>query len=283
MPDQLKRVEAKDIVDRLFREAPADALFVFDCDGTLINGDVAFHTAWGLVREGLADKKILPMGHEASHGSLDLDYDGFEKICKAIQAVGGHNALYEWEALIQAGHSPKAIVGVAERMIDHGIKVGSLHYTKPVADIAFRSRDRAWIVSGSPQACVTAVGTRLGIPPERTLGTMLEVKDGVFQNKILPPGIIWEALKRLALEQNGIYKPWFVAGDSIGDWNMMEMSVGWRWCIVWDKHRHRGEEFRQIVQERVLGAKAVLPEEPGIYLFQDSGKNWVLEVKAPSA
>lgn len=277
----LVEVSSKEISDRLFREAPADALWIFDCDGTLISGDVAFHTAWGLVREGLADRSILPPGHDHTHGQDDLDYDGFKAVCDAIQAFGGHNALYEWEALIQAGHSPEAIVGVASRMIDHGIKTGSIYYTNPVSEIARRAGAKAWIVSGSPQACVTAVGARLGIPSERTLGTLLEIKDGLFVNRILPPGIIWEALKRLALEENGIYRPWFVAGDSIGDWNMMEMSVGWCWGVVWDKHRHRGEEFREIVQTRVLGTKARLPEKAGIYVFEDGARKWVLEVKEP--
>ena len=97
---------------------------------------------------------------------------------------------------------------------------------------------------------------------------------------MLEPGIIWEELKRTVLKQNGVEKPYFVAGDTIGDWQMMEMATHWNWAVVWDHHRHRGEEMRIAVEERVLNpAGKTLPTEPGFYLFESAPKNWVIEVR----
>ena len=279
----LEPITSHEIVKQLVYEAPSDGAWIFDCDGTLINGDIASHTAWGLLRRGLVGPELLPADFTSRFHRDPFDYDAFIALRNFIADSGAHaNSVYEWEALMHAGHSFQRIVEVAEEMIEHGRQIGTIHFTRPVSELAQRMSDRAWICSGSPQSCVTAVGRRLGIPMNRTIGTMLEVKDGVFGRTILPPGIIWENVKRLALEENGIYEPWFVAGDSIGDWQMIEMSVGWRWCVVWDEHRHRGEEFREIVQTRVLGTDAILPKEPGVYVFRKNGKNWILEVKAPS-
>ena len=280
----LETVQSSDIVARLISTAPRDATWVFDCDGTLINGDIASHTAWGMLRRGLVSSKLLPKDFRERFYRDPFDFKDFLALRLYIAEAGGdhHSSVYEWEARMHTGHALDTIVRVAEEMIEHGRQIGTLHFTRPLSELAQKVAGRAWICSGSPQSCVLAVADRLGIARERTIGTMLETVDGVFGEKMLPPGVIWEDTKRIALEQKGVVAPWFAAGDSIGDWQMIEMSIGWRWCIVWDQHRHRGEEMRQIVQERVLGTDATLPTEPGIYCFQKAGKNWILEVKAPS-
>jgi len=276
---KLHKYSEKEILSRLDSEAPADALWIFDCDGTLVTGDVASHTAWGLIRAGIAARDQLPDDFETRFRRDPFDFEAFDLLRTFIASRGG-NSVYEWEALLQSGHTPEAIHKVAKEIIDIGLGLHTLQWTEPVSTIARRHADRAWIVSGSPQVCVQVIGEKLNIPKERTLASLLEVKDGLYPRNFLPPGIVWEGLKRLILEEKGIYRPWFVAGDSIGDWAMMEMAVGWRWCILWGEHRHRGVEMRGIVQERVLKDAALLPEEPGIYVFSDEGKNWILEVKS---
>ena len=60
---------------------------------------------------------------------------------------------------------------------------------------------------------------------------------------------------------------------------VMAMATHWCWCVVWDEHRHRGEEFRKIVQQNVLGDRAELPKAAGIYVARLPEKNWIFEVR----
>lgn len=276
---RLEIVTAPQITEELLKNSPKDAPWVFDCDGTLISGDVASHTAWGLVRFGIANPAEIP-SYWPGLKKNPFTYIDFRELREHIALKRGQNGVYEWESLLQAGCDAKTVFDVASQALDWGLAQGSLHFTDVLSPLAAARKDVNWIVSGSPQVCVTAVGSKLGISSQKTIGTLLETVDGIFAPKILPPGVIWEKLKRLALEENGIYHPWLVAGDSIGDWHMMAMATHWVWCVVWDEHRHRGEEFRRIVQENVLGSDATLPKEPGLYKatgFQ--GKNWLFEVR----
>lgn len=275
---KLTPYSAREITELLLKESPADAPWVFDCDGTLISGDVASHTAWGLVRAGIAHPDELP-SYWADLKKRPFTYRDFLSLREHISEKRGINGVYEWESLLQAGCDAKTVMHVAGEVIDEGVAQGSVHFTDVLSGIAAQRKDSAWIVSGSPQACVAAVGAKLGIPSERVIGTLLETVDGIYAPRILPPGVIWEKLKRLALEENGIYKPWLVAGDSIGDWHMMAMATHWCWCVVWDEHRHRGEEFRKIVQQNVLGDRAELPKAAGIYVARLPEKNWIFEVR----
>jgi phosphoserine phosphatase len=275
----LKKTSPSELISRLFRESPPDAAWVFDCDGTLISGDVASHTAWGLVRSGLANREELPE-YWPGLKKKPFTYHDYNELRDHIATKRGTEGIYAWEAQLQAGCPPDMIVRIAREVIGEGVGQGSLHFTDVLSEVARQRAHQAWIVSGSPQACVVAVGERLGIPAERVLATMLETVDGIFTSKILPPGVVWEKLKRLALEENGVYRPWLVAGDSIGDWAMMEAATHWRWCVVWDEHRHRGEEFRRIAETSVLQPGHVLPREPGIYVYErGDAPNWIFEVR----
>lgn len=274
----LEKISGEAITQRLLKESPADAPWAFDCDGTLISGDVASHTAWGLVRSGLANPDEIP-SYWPGLKKRPFTYHDFRELRGHIGEKRGANGVYEWEALLQAGCDAKTIFRIAQETISEGLTQGSLHLTHVLSEIARARKDSAWIVSGSPQTCVAAVGHTLGIPSNRVIGTLLDTVDGIYAPRILPPGVIWEKLKRLALEENGIYHPWLVAGDSIGDWHMMEIASHYAWCVVWDEHRHRGEEFRQIVQENVLKSAATLPKEAGIYVFKGADKKWIFEVR----
>jgi phosphoserine phosphatase len=266
------------IIEHLTTQAPKDAVFVFDCDGTLISGDIASHTAWGLVSQGLANPEEIPSYWTAIQ-KKPFTYQDFRDLREHISDKKGANGVYEWEAKLQAGCDPKTVLLVAQDHLERGLSQGSLHMTDILSHLAERVAAQSWIVSGSPQACVSAVAKKLGISKDKVIGTLLETVDGIFAPRILPPGVIWEKLKRLALEENGIYQPWLVAGDSIGDWHMMQIATDYVWCVIWDEHRHRGEEFRDIVQSNVLKNIATLPKEPGIYMIHVDQKHWIFEVR----
>ncbi len=277
----LHKVDTEKLVHRIKSESKHSDVWVFDCDGTLITGDIASHTAWWLIKSGLAHPESLP-GDWKMLKDAPFDYETFHLLRKIIIEKRGLNGVYEWEVLLHTGLPEATVRKMAASAIEEGKKQGSLVYTHPLSDLAKDMHKQSWIVSGSPHPCVTAIGNTVGIPEDRVLGTLLDQVDGIYAPRILAPGIVWEELKKTVLEGQGIHSPWFVAGDSIGDWYMFEMATHWCWCVVWDKHRHRGEEFREIVQTRILGKDGpVLPGEPGTYLINAKGKHWVIEVKTP--
>jgi phosphoserine phosphatase len=253
--------------------------YVFDCDGTLIRGDIASLTAWALIRLGLVHPELLPPEWESEFKHLPFDYQAFKRLRQAIVAVKGVNAIYEWEAFLHAGLPPKTSLDTARFAVKEGLANKNLALQKPLADLARKMGPRTWICSGSPDVCVWAIAEQLGLEQKQVVATELETVDDIYAARIKPPGIVWEELKREALAKRNVKSAYFVAGDTIGDWAMFDMSTRWCWCVVWGPHRHRGEEFRQIITDRVLKAHGLaLPEQSGFYRFNDGQKDWVFEI-----
>jgi phosphoserine phosphatase len=268
----------KDLVTFVQNQSPSKAPWVFDCDGTLIKGDIASLTAWALIKLSLMEPAKLPR-EWASYKPDLFDYSEFRKLRNHIILERGESGVYDWEALLHSGLPPKTSFDVAKFAIAEASKVGSLAYLEPTSTLAKWRGEQAWICSGSPQVCVSAVAENLSIPKERVIGTLLEEVDGIQMNRLKAPGVIWEELKREALLERGIDKPWLVAGDTMGDWQMFEMATGVCWCVVWGEYRHRGEEFRRIIKRRVFNDTLDLPEQPGFYRSEVNGKTWIFEIK----
>jgi phosphoserine phosphatase len=275
---KLKKVDPDEMVTRIRREAPKNALYVFDCDGTLIKGDIASLTAWSLIRLNLVNPDLLPPEWN-DFKKAPFDYVAFKNLRKVIIATKGADAIYEWESFLHSGLPPATSLDVARFSVQEGLSTGVLNFTKYVSQLAKDHAEQSWIVSGSPDICVWAIAEHLGITPQKVLGTKLETVDGIFAPRIHPPGIIWEELKRTILHEHQVYEPYFVAGDTIGDWAMMQMATRWCWALVWGPHRHRGDEFHNHIQTEVLGHENLLPKDPGFYLFETEKKNWVIEVR----
>ena len=228
----------KDLVTFVQNQSPSKAPWVFDCDGTLIKGDIASLTAWALIKLSLMEPAKLPR-EWASYKPDLFDYSEFRKLRNHIILERGESGVYDWEALLHSGLPPKTSFDVAKFAIAEASKVGSLAYLEPTSTLAKWRGEQAWICSGSPQVCVSAVAENLSIPKERVIGTLLEEVDGIQMNRLKAPGVIWEELKREALLERGIDKPWLVAGDTMGDWQMFEMATGVCWCVVWGEYRHQ--------------------------------------------
>jgi phosphoserine phosphatase len=274
----LKQVDPQEMVTRIRREAPKNATYIFDCDGTLIKGDIASLTAWSLIRLNLVNPDLMPT-EWTEFKKAPFDYLAFKNLRKVIVDKKGKDSIYEWEAFLHAGLPPATSLDVARFSVQEGLAGEVLGFTKYVSQICKDQAANSWIVSGSPDVCVWAIAEHLGVSPQRVLGTKLETVDGIYAPRIHPPGIIWEELKRTILHQHQVFEPYFVAGDTIGDWAMMQMSTKWCWALVWGPHRHRGDEFHEHLQNEVLGPENPLPRDPGFYLFETPQKNWVIEVR----
>ena len=280
---EIKKTSAPEIVDRILRESTPASQFVFDCDGTLIKGDIASLTAWVLLRLGLAQPELLPPEWD-DFKEKPFDYSEFRKLRKIIIEKKGTLSVYEWEGFLHSGLPPATSQDAARFAVQEGLKSGSLEFTGALSELAKTVAQQAWIVSGSPDICVWAIGECLKIPPQKILATKFETVDGIYAARIHPPGVIWEGLKRKILEDHGVPDPYFVAGDTTGDWDMMEISKSWVWAVIWGKHRDRGEEFLNHIRDHLKKSTGEdsLPQESGLYYFQEpSGlkRKWVLEVR----
>lgn len=275
----MEAIDVNKLVERLKHEAPADKPWVFDCDGTIINGDIASMTAWGLLRSGLADPSHLPTKWKSFMLRPSL-FEEFLQLRDDIVAERGVSGVFEWEMLLHSGLPPSMVLKAAEEALKESLKRGTVIYTNPVSRLLSQMRDRSWVVSGSPNICVYAIVKDLGIPMERILSSELDQVDGIYAPRLIPPGIIWEETKRQKLLEARV-QPWIVFGDTIGDWQMMQLATDWVWCIVWDEHRFRGHEFREHLQEKLLGKTTVLPKDPGHYIHVIDNRKWVFEIKYP--
>ena len=133
----LKADQAKALV---LESAPTQGPWVFDCDGTLIKGDIASMTAWALIRFGFAHAELMPKEFE-EFKTLPFDYAAFRRLRKLIVETKGINSIYEWEAFLHAGLPPKTSYDVAKLATEEGFKIGSMSLTGAVSDLARKNKE----------------------------------------------------------------------------------------------------------------------------------------------
>ena len=249
---------------------------MFDCDGTLLDGDVSTLTGWFLMKNGLVDQARIPSEFQSESFYLNMTLADFERVKIAVEKVFGLIHLLEWEILIQAGLPESSVEQYSSQAIELAFKNKWVSLSSTLPQILNIFSKRAWIVSGSTRPTVLTVAKKLGVVPTRVIATELEVLDGIYQARFSDEGFVWQGGKVRALQAAKVL-PVFVAGDSIGDLHMLEMATGWAWCVIWGEDRLGAMEFKQVLESR-LPPGVKIPAQPGIYV--DRGpKNWVFEVK----
>lgn len=203
-----------------------------------------------------------------------LDY---EKVRAEVERTLGIGHVLEWELFIQAGLPHDLVCDYTKKAIALAFKNGWVEMGTLVPKVLTEFKDQAWVVSGSSRPTVQAFVERFGVARERVIATELEVLDGIYQPRFAEPGFIWQEGKSNALKQLDVH-PYFVAGDSVGDWQMIEMASNWAWCVMWNESRFGAKRFRSLLEENLPFGKDI-PKKEGIYIFRGA-KNWIFEVKA---
>ncbi len=273
-----EKQDLNQLLSKIHQENNPKNDWIFDCDGTLVNGDISIHTGWLIIRSGLVDIELLPKEWQNSEKLRQMSLEEFEEILASKESTVSNHERYIWEINLQSGFPFEQVIDFAREGLDYGVKTKTLNYTNPLSKLAKEVADQAYVVSGSSHPTVCAVVETLNFPPERVFATQLEIVDGIYQKQFAPPGIVWEEVKSEVLASKGIENPWFVAGDTIGDWSMLISSERWSWCVLWDRHRHRGEEFREHIESSLLSGEKI-PTEAGYHLCTIGEKNWIFEVK----
>jgi len=274
----MKEISQKDIIEQILKNSE-DKYFIFDCDGTIINGDISLLTGWQIVKKSLADIELLHPPLDNAQYQKDLSFQDFYKIKESLIPKLGETGSYEWEVFLQSGLSPEMVREIAVEALAIGIEEKHLYLCPSISELLREVAPRAYVVSGSAKPTVEAIAQRFGIPGERVLSSELDVNDGILQPRFNHRGMVWEDGKKKYLESEGLGSPYFVAGDTVGDWAMMGLATDWKWCVLWDEGRERGLEYRKFLESQHDFMKDI-PKESGIYLFvDDEKKNWVFEVK----
>jgi phosphoserine phosphatase len=273
-----KQYPLSELLQMIKADLKDDHHMVFDCDGTLIDGDVSSLTGWQLMKSGLVDIELIPQQYRDPSFYTKMNLLDYDQVRKEVESIHGSFYSLEWELLIQSGIPHQLIVDYAHQAIDHGFNNSIVSYTGVLPELLKDFAAQSWIVSGSSFPTVVALAEKLGLTHERVLATKLELIDGVYQKNFSPPGFVWEETKVVALNSVGVDSPYLVAGDSPGDWHMMQKASHWVWCMVWNKRHFGSRNYRNFLSEKLPFGQDI-PQEAGFYVTEWQRKHWVFEVR----
>ncbi len=276
--------EVLDLISTRFEKSGKKLPLVFDCDNTLLRGDVGILGAWGLLRSGLVDPEKVPEVWDADH-LRDCNFQDFEEMRNDLAMETSFTDVFEMETMLLSGFPVEQAKQIVAEAVDVGVKAGSILFLEPIGTLARKYAADSLIVSGSPITGVEAIGKKYGIDPERVFATELNIVDGIFRDEYGEFGVIWAESKQKILEHNNFHEVFLVAGDSTGDWNMMKLAKEFVWCSLWPATKNPWATLRQQIETHLPDDLKRAPTEPGMYVGENTGDNglaktWIAEVHA---
>ncbi|MBF2052806.1 MAG: HAD-IB family phosphatase [Candidatus Sericytochromatia bacterium] len=198
--------EAEAALAAFFAQDHAGAVAVFDADETLWRGDVGEGLLQYLQAEGLL------------HTAEDA-FARYEALCAEDKRIG-----YPYATTVMAGLSDAHL-----RQICAGYF--ATHFAQrvyaPQQQLMQRLRAAGmtpWIVSASNQWIVEAGAPYLGIDPCHVVGVRLALSGDRLSDRLIEPMTYREG-KVAAIDQYIGQRPVLVAGDSLGDFEMLSVST----------------------------------------------------------
>jgi phosphoserine phosphatase len=210
----LKSLEARPVVrfnHEEFRHAvlyPAPRIAVFDCDGTLWDGDAGLGFMTWSMEAGLLSRDASGW-IDARHRLYRQGEVSEAAICgEMVQVYAGlrEDELRRAAARYFAAHVEAQIFPEMQSL---------------VADLRAEGTD-VWAVSSTNNWVVEEGVRRFGIGPERVLAARVRVQDGLITSDLID--VPTDEGKAAALHGVGIQEPDAVFGNSIHDVAMMEMA-----------------------------------------------------------
>lgn len=274
----MKALSQNEAFELILKDALPDSIFLFDCDGTLIRGDINNACFRALLPLGLIDDHILPTDWQrrSIYALGDGDYQALEKI---LMQEHGSRGYFEWEVKAFRGLPRKTVRETALAILRGHTSGHTIETHTPVWHLAEAVKSQAWIVSGSERSCIEAVADLIGIHRDCVIATELQEVDGIMNSAFEEPGINWEENKVKALKLRNIESAFLCAGDSTGDWEMLQLAKNWRWCVV--EIGENGAAYKRIFRDRILEEIGVSADslELGFFAFDDTdGVKTLLQV-----
>lgn len=178
-------------------------LALFDCDRTLIHGDVS--------ETLLAD--------EAARRGLPL-VEAYEEGVRRDKLA----AYVELVHTLVAGRTESEVRASAEAVLRrHARELRPREALRELIWALHRAGWDVWVISASPEVLVQVVAERFGLHPHRVIGMRSAVDDaGRFRSELVPPATWREGKAAVA---RGLGAPIrFAVGDSDGDVPMMRLA-----------------------------------------------------------
>jgi phosphoserine phosphatase len=277
MPTERAIAWTEDVYAAIGRGLP----WIFDWDGTLMRGDVGTQAAWGLLRSCLVRPDRIPLEWKPSI-LRDMNFSDFERMrYEQAQKMGFHE-IFEMETTLMTGFPCDVARKIVETTLEMALSMGNLKRLEPLGEMLRRQAQRAYVVSGSPRLSVMTVAREYGIVPDRVFATELNIVDGHYGETHGPHGIVWAEQKRRVLEMENLNEVFFVAGDSTGDWDMMQLSKGIVWGVLWPRKDNPWATLREQLETSLHESLLPLPSHEGIYYAENvdatGPRYWVVEI-----
>lgn len=249
-------------------------LAVFDCDDTLIRGDVGeamfyFQIEHFMFRLSPADawpdhprrvelqnlyESLLALPYQKR--ASDRRFQNFAEMMLAWyfdQLADGNTAKACGDITrLLSGYNPSEIRQIAdatlveelaaplntERPLGRRTVPCGIRYVRPAVELLQRLHDigfDVWVVSGSNQWSVEAVCQRLNVPARRIIGIGLVDDDGDLMPEPREPIPVKEGKVR-ALQERVMYRPLIVVSDSTYDAALFSYSSDLRVLVNWNGH-----------------------------------------------
>ena len=244
---------------------PGPPIAVFDCDGTVIKGDVGeamlyyqlehfcFKVSPAEVwpdhpKRGALDTLFNKLSAMESHLRTDTrDFVEFADIVISwyVDQIAEGNVEKACANIVQlfAGFTLDEVRDISEKNLKHELHshVGEralcgrklpqgIRFIRESVQLISALKKRGfqiWAVSGSNKWSVEPVFRKLGVSPERVIGIELASRNGVFTSEVLEPVPI-RAKKVDALQQRQKGIPLLVASDSRNDIPLFKYASGLR-------------------------------------------------------
>ena len=181
---------------------------VFDCDGTLWNGDAGGKFLKWSIEQGLVSRSTSDW--------IDTRYRAYlagerseEQICGEV-------------VQIYAGLRDEELRAAAARFMQEFVPTRIFEEVVAVAEALHRGGTEVWAVSSTNKWVIVEGVRQFGIPEERVLAVELRVTDGLITSELVdvPSG----EGKAVALKRMGLPHPDAIFGNSIHDLAMLEMA-----------------------------------------------------------
>ena len=188
--------------------SPAPIIAVFDCDGTLWDGDAGLGFMNWSMEAGLLSRDASDW-IDARHRLYRQGEVSEVQICGEMVQV-------------YAGLRDEELRGAAARYFTTHVEAQIFPEMRAlVADLRSAGAD-IWAVSSTNNWVIEEGVRRFGIGPERVLAACVQVRDGLITSDLI--AVPTDEGKTLALERAGIPHPDEVYGNSIHDAAMLEIA-----------------------------------------------------------
>lgn len=247
------------------RTSDTPPVAVFDCDGTIIQGDIGeamfyFQLEHFLLRVSPATlwpdfpKRdeltnlyesilALPRGKRTrdrrfpSFAEMMIDWyfdqlaeGDTEKACSDIVRLWAGFSLHETRRVAEGVLAEELASPITTRTIGRKTLPKGIRYIQESVEILQYLRGRGfdvWMISGSNQWSVEAVSQQLNVPADHVLSIDLQEMNGEYIPKVKHPAPVL-AGKVLALQQRTATRPLVVVSDSTYDIPLFNYSAGLR-------------------------------------------------------